>query len=233
MPKSLNNNSSTLILFDIDYTLFDVNKFRRKIFKIIKNMALGKEIKNIDSMLREAYIVSRKDTGYFSLRTFLEYILTGLKVQVPIETLEKEILKEDLFTGNLYKEAKNVLRTLAKNKSLRIGIFSAGDFFQRKKVKEIEDFLNREHVHIFVKKHKELPAIIKLYKKYKLYIVDDMLKILRTAKLLNKNVFTIWVKRKKFARQAEEITDFMPDAIVANLKEIPKLVTISIKLQLD
>ena len=223
--RPLNNNSSTLILFDIDYTLFDVNKFRMKIFKIIKNKALGKKIKNIDAILREAYVVSRKDTGYFNLKIFLNHAVDKLNMEVSVEELEKELLKKDLLTGNLYKEAKNVLYALAKNKSLKIGIFSAGEIFQRKKIREVEDFLNREHIHIFrVGKHRELPSIIRRYRKYKLYIVDDMLKILRAAKMFNKSVFTIWVKRKKFARKAETITDFSPDAIITNLKEVIKLV---------
>jgi len=225
MAKLLNNSYSTVILFDIDYTLFDANKFRRKVFKIIKNKVVDRKIKNIDAILRKGYIISRKDTGYFNLKIFLDHVATRFKMGFSVKKLEKELLREDLLAGNLYQEAKKVLRVLSKNNSLKIGIFSAGEIFQRKKLKEVENFLNKDHIHIFtVKKHKELPSIIKRYKNYKLYIVDDMLKILRLAKMFNKSVFTIWIKRKKFARKAEEIADFVPDATITNLREVTKLV---------
>ncbi len=225
MAKLLNNSYSTVILFDIDYTLFDANKFRRKVFKIIKNKVVDRKIKNIDAILRKGYIISRKDTGYFNLKIFLDHVATRFKMGFSVKKLEKELLREDLLAGNLYQEAKKVLRVLSKNNSLKIGIFSAGEIFQRKKLKEVENFLNKDHIHIFtVKKYKELPSIIKRYKNYKLYIVDDMLKILRLAKMFNKSVFTIWIKRKKFARKAEEIADFVPDATITNLREVTKLV---------
>jgi len=225
MVKLLNNSYSTVILFDIDYTLFDANKFRRKMFKIIKNKVVDRKIKNIDVVLRKAYIISRKDTGYFNLKMFLDQVATRFKMGLSVKKLEKELLKEDLLTGNLYQEAKKVLRVLSKNKSLKIGIFSAGEIFQRIKLKEVEDFLNKEHIYIFtVKKHRELPSIINRYRNCRLYIVDDMLKILSLAKTLNNNVFTIWIKRKKFARKREEITDFVPDTTITNLREVTKLV---------
>lgn len=215
-----------IILFDIDYTLFDANKFRRKVFKVIKRNIEYKKINNLDRVLKNAYIASRQETGYFKLRPFLEDLSTELKTKVSLDALEKAILKEDIITGNLYEGAKKVLHTLSKNKLLRIGIFSGGDYiFQRKKIEAIENFLHKEHIHIFsFKKRKELPFLVKKYKRHKLYIVDDILEILHTAKLLNKNVFTIWIKRRRFAKEKEIIPGFTPDATIVNLEEVSDLV---------
>ena len=80
-------------------------------------------------------------------------------------------------------------------------------------------------MHIFTfKKSEKLAAIVKRYKKNKLYIVDDKLEILFTAKSLNKNIFCIWIKRRKFATQQEEIFDFRPDATITNLREVVKII---------
>lgn len=220
-----NNNFLAVILFDIDYTLFDANKFRRKVFKAIKKNIDGKGINNIDKLLKDAYIVSRHDTGYFRLSPFLENLSPELKAN-SCDALEKAILKEDIVTGNLYEGAKKALRTLSKNKLLRIGIFSGGeDAFQRKKIEEIENFFHKEHIHIFVsRKRKELPSIINKYKGLKLYLVDDVLEVLHTAKLLNKNIFAIWVKKRRFAKEKEVIPGFTPDATITNLKEVIDIV---------
>jgi len=227
MAKSLGRHKLPIILFDIDYTLFDANKFRRKIFRVIKKNIEDKEINNIDSILKSAYIVSRKDTGHFRLSLFLEALATGLNKEIAPITLEKAIFREDIFTGNLYEGAKKVLQSLSKNKLLKIGIFSAGDdAFQRKKIKEIENFLHKDHIHIFTfKKSEKLDTIVKRYKKNKLYIVDDKLEILYAAKSLNKTIFCIWIKRRKFATQQEEIFDFRPDAIVVDLREVVKIIS--------
>lgn len=225
MAKLSNNNFSTVILFDIDYTLFDANKFRRKIFRLIKKKIGYKKISNIDAILRSSHLASRKKTGYFKLKAFLEDIVTNLNIETSPDSLGKSILKEDIFTGNLYEGAKKVLHTLSKNKGLRIGIFSGGDdVFQRRKIEEIEGFLNSEHIHIFRVKNTELPSLIKRYKGHNLYIVDDALEILHASKSLNKNIFVIWVKRKRFDKIQKEIPGFSPDAAITNLKEVIKLV---------
>lgn len=222
--RPLDNNFSAVILFDIDYTLFDANKFRRKIFRLIKKRIGYKKISNIDTILRSSYLVSRKETGYFKLKAFLEDLVTNLNIDASSDSLEKSILKEDIFTDNLYEGAKKTLHSLSKNKLLRIGIFSGGeDGFQRRKIKESEDFLNSEHIHIFTLKKIKLLPIIKRYKKHKLYIVDDDLEVLHTAKSLNKNVFAIWVKRKRFDKIQKEIPGFSPDATITNLKQVVKI----------
>ena len=206
--------------------MFAANKFRRKIFKAIKKNIAYNKINNIDRVLKNAYIASREDTGYFRLRPFLENLSTKLKTKVSSDALEKTILKENIITGNLYEGAKKVLHTLSKNKLLRIGIFSGGEYaFQRKKIRQIEDFLHKEHIHIFTsRKRKELPYIVDKYKKYKLYIVDDVLEVLHTAKSLNKNIFTIWIKRRRFAKEKEIIPGFTPEAIIKNLREVIDIV---------
>ena len=214
-----------IVLFDIDYTLFDADKFRQKMLKeIIKTIGYENR-KNIEKKLQDIYIASRRATGYFNPKVFIVDLLRELNVKTDAKVLAKSIFKDTLFLGNLYRETKQILDILSKNKLLRIGIFSAGeDDFQRNKIKEIEDFLHKEHMHIFILKEKELPLILKKYKKYKLYLVDDRWDILNIAKNLNEKVFTIWIKIGRFAKQQKEIPGFAPDATIKSLKEVIGLV---------
>ena len=214
-----------IVLFDIDYTLFDVDKFKQKMLEEIIKSIGHKNTKNIEKKLQDIYIASRRSTGYFNPKVFIRDLLGELNINTDPKVLAKSIFKDTLFLGNLYKETKDVLGILSKNKLLRIGIFSGGeDDFQRNKIKEIEDFLHKEHIHIYFLKEKELSSIIERYKKYKLYLVDDRLDILNMAKNLNEDTSTIWIKRGRFAKQQKEIPGFAPDATITNLKEVVGLV---------
>lgn len=215
-----------IVLFDIDDTLFDAEKFRQKILRqVIKTVGYKKGTDNIEKKLQDIYIASRRLTGFFNLNLFIKDLIRELNIKTKPRILASLIFKESLFRDNLYKEAKEILNILSKKKLLRIGIFSRGyKNFQIKKIKEVENLLHKEHTHIFIFKDKKLPSIIEKYKKHKLYIVDDILKILYIAKSLNKNVYTVWIKRGRFVETQEPIPNFSPDATITNLREVIQLI---------
>lgn len=219
-------SNNKIVLFDIDYTLFDIDKFRKKIFRAI---IIIKKIKNIDTdnledKLREIYFVSREKSGYFDPKIFIEDIIREFDIKSTPAILEKEIFKENIFLGNLYNEAKKVVQILSKNKLLRIGIFSGGNKdFQMRKIKEIKNLFHKEHMHIFTFKEKELFRVLLKYKKYRLYLVDDRLDILSLAKNLEENIIAIWIRRGRFAERQQSIANFVPDATIDNLTEVIKL----------
>jgi len=221
-----NKNPQVVVLFDIDYTLFDLDKFKKKLFQEIAKKIDSDSKSDIEKILQDLYIASRRATGYFHPKIFIKDLIQKLNIKIEPDALAREIFKESVFLGNLYKETEYVLKILSKNKLLKIGIFSGGfKGFQTKKIKIIKDFLHKEHIHIFVFKEKELPSVIKKYKKgYKLYVVDDMYQILYAAKKINKKIFTIWIKRGRFADTQSDILGFVPDATILNLKEVIKLV---------
>lgn len=219
-------NKKPIVLFDIDNTLFDAEKFRRKIFQETIKATEHKSPYGLEKKIQDVYVASRRATGFFNPKLFIKDLIKELKIKTGSSVLEKLIFKEDIFLGNLYKETKQVLDLLSKNRLLTIGVFSTGhDSFQRKKIKEIQDLFHKEHIHIFIFKEKELQNIIKRYKEYRLYLIDDFLEILHRAKKLNKNVFTIWMKRGRFAKRQEPIPSFAPDATITSLKEVIKLVS--------
>lgn len=154
-------NKNPIILFDIDYTLFDTRKFK-------------------DSKLQD----------YSS-----------------------------------YEEVKEILIKLSELASL--GIFSKGETeFQKTKLKKtgMIKFFKDNNVHIFNDKDANLINVLEKYKDSKLFLVDDKLEILYSAKKHMPQVLTIWVKRGPFAERQKPIEGFSPDEQVENLSEVLRIV---------
>ncbi len=210
-----------IILFDIDYTLFDVAKFRKKIFKSIIGFVGKNKIDKIDKILEDIYYTSRERVGYFKMDGFLEDVSRKFKINVALTN----ILKDEIFSDNLYGETKEVLEYIAKDPSIKIGIFSGGEFgFQLKKIQEVSNFFHKEHVNIIKQKHLNISEIIKKYKSFRIYLVDDVFDILYNAKKIDKKLISIWIKRGRFAKSAKPIGEFKPDFEIRNLKEIISII---------
>ena len=138
-----------------------------------------------------------------------------------------ERLKQSKLTVfELFDEVKESLDELSKVATL--GLFSQGEIaFQNKKLQktEIENYFSQEHRHIVEYKLTVMREILQIYKnKAKIYFVDDWLTGLKEAKKIDPSVFTIWMKRGEYAHTQEKHTDFKPDAVVTNLKEVVNLI---------
>ena len=126
----------------------------------------------------------------------------------------------------LFEEVKETLEQLAKVATL--GILSQGEIaFQNKKLEktQIKDYFLSEHTHIVAYKLDVMEEILEKYKgKAKVYFIDDWLDMLRAAKKIDPSVSTIWMKRGEYADLQEEHSDFTPDAIVENLRDVIPLI---------
>jgi len=129
---------------------------------------------------------------------------------------------------DLYEDVIEALSELAKTATL--GIFSQGEIaFQKKKLQKtnINHYFSEEHIHIVEYKVGVVEEVLSSYsKKGKVFFIDDRLESLYMAKKETPSVFTIWMKRGRYADIQEEKTDFTPDATVKNLREIIPLVTL-------
>ncbi len=134
---------------------------------------------------------------------------------------DTDLFKEsNLTTYKLYDEAKDVLEKLSS--VAEVGIFSQGEnTFQREKLKQtlIDSHFKEENIHIFARKDENIGSVLDKYKERDVFFVDDKLGVLKLAKDLNGDVFTIWVERGPFAANQENIIGFEPDAVVSNLTE--------------
>lgn len=213
-----------VILFDIDYTLFDVRRFRYRLYRLIGDLLNYNPVK-LRLIGKGIFEQVRFETGYFQPEMFISRLLKALNRKEDEQAVIKAVFDESNFPADLfYIESKEVLQKLSNG--FLIGIFSRGyDLLQRAKLATIKHLLDKEHIHITLNKEKSLPELLQKYKgKKRLYLVDDALNVLYQAKKLDKNIFTIWVKRGRFAKNQQPIADFKPDARVFNLRRVIKLV---------
>jgi FMN phosphatase YigB (HAD superfamily) len=209
-----------VILFDIDHTLFNGQVYREKMFK---GMAKRAKVEDEEKFVDEAdgiYFEMRK-AGPFFPDEYAEMLVKKLALPVAPKELEEVIWDEEILRASLFEEAIEVLKVLSKKKDITLGIFSAGPLeLQRAKIKTIEEYFPKEHIHIFMEKTEEILGIVKKYKNDELYLIDDLLEILYNAKRLDKNVYTIWVKRGWLAKNQKPIEGFRADKTIESLKEI-------------
>ena len=154
-------NSKPVVLFDIDYTLFDTRKFK-------------------DSKLQD-------------------YSIYG-----------------------------EIGRTLTQLKEIAdLGIFSKGETeFQKTKLEKtgMLNFFEEKNIHIFNDKDVNLISVLQKYKNSKLFLVDDKLEILRSAKEYMSKIITVWVKRGPYAETQVPIENFVPSATIDDLSDLYRIV---------
>lgn len=207
-----------IVLFDIDYTLFDTELFRQKLYRAVKK-ALKVDSNVLDVAQKESIIDVRRETGYFNPELFSKLLAKNLNREKDEKIIFEALFNKENFKDNYYKEVRDILKKTSK--IARIGIFSKGHHkLQREKLYEFKDILKSDDVHIATNKYKILLDVLDLYKKYRVYLVDDALDVLYEAKKLNKQIFTIWVKRGFYADKQENIKNWEPDAIISDLSKL-------------
>lgn len=207
-----------VILFDIDYTLFDTAVFRERLYKAVA-LVLEKDVVTFSQDAKEIMDSMTKESGYFHPKEFSKILSRKLGIKERKIMIEKALLAADNFKDGLYKESIMVVEKLTKEN--KVGIFSRGyNLFQRKKIHGLTHLLEKKYIHITVDKYKSIPEIIKKYKNYKLYIVDDALGVLHAFYKLRNDVVTIWVKRGRHAIIQKPIKEFQPNVTVTSLEQI-------------
>jgi len=129
---------------------------------------------------------------------------------------------------NTYKEVEELLMKL--NDIATLGIFSkGGNEFQRTKLENtgMIKFFEENCIHIFDDKDAKLIDVLGKYKNSKLFLVDDKLGILYSAKKLMPELTAIWVKRGPYAQAEQSIENFVPDATIENLSNLFNLVSVN------
>lgn len=125
----------------------------------------------------------------------------------------------------VYEEVEKTLSDLSIIATL--AIFSKGeDQFQKTKLEKtgLLKFFDDKNVYIFDDKNINLLGVIGKYKDSKIFLVDDILEVLHSAKKNAEQVVTIWVKRGRYAHSQKEIPGFTPDATITSLNEVVGLI---------
>ncbi len=134
-----------------------------------------------------------------------------------------------LLKHKIYADVMQVLDNLSAFALL--GIFSKGESeFQKTKLEKtgIAKFFKEKNIHIFDDKDANLINILEKYKDSKIFLIDDKLSVLSSAKKHVPEVCVIWVKRGPFAENQQPIFGFVPDAEIKNLSEVVEIVKSSL-----
>ncbi len=218
----MNPSPKNIILFDIDYTLFNAQHFRDSFMQLLANRIPNNNKDALLKILQEAYEEDKITTRFFDPKTFLTLLENRIPHLSDKSLLEKAIMNEALLEEALYTETKEVLSALAKYKNTTLGIFSWGNIpVQKAKIKNLSDYLHQDHIHIveFDKKN-ALPDILGRYSDWAVYLIDDYQDVLVEAKKILPSIHTIWIKRPEIEGEREEFDYFVPDSIIRSLSEV-------------
>lgn len=214
-----------LILIDIDHTLFDAERFKKKLFSHIVHVLLRHDMVIDEATCESLYKKHAKMNEVFMPEQFVEEIFE--EIGIDNEEVKKELLAE-LFAKSIHQAHlfEDTVRALHELEAFgKLGIFSQGNRkFQLAKLQEIQDFFAIEHIHIVVNKKNELRNIFEKYHEKTVVFIDDALPVLFEVKQLFPDVYTIWMKRGKYAENQNAITGFEPDSTVSSLEEAVPIV---------
>lgn len=178
-----------IILFDIDGTLFNRDDFLGNFDYFLHN-----DLRLSDSELEDIvniYDEIKNDFGYFSYHTYLE------RIYKLIPSLNKKLdyyFAQENISKYLFPDSQ----ALFSIKDVRMGTFSKGDVeFQKMKVTKLLGILEEDFIYIFHNKIEKLPEVINANSDSKIFLVDDKIDVLVSAKDVNPNVTTILMDRKE------------------------------------
>lgn len=227
--KSAKGGSSSgrkkrFILLDIDNTLYDSSSFRKKLFEKVIAVLQKTECNDPVKLCEDIYSDLIREKGLFFPEDFIDTLQKYFQGKaMPKKELMEAMYDEEIASSFLYDETHDIVKEFEKIGEL--GIFSQGvERFQRLKLKQIAHLFADHHIHIVPSKLSQFQSIFAEYKNYDIFFLDDSLPILHAVKEMYPDVFTIWIKRGRYAENQEPIAGFSPDAIVTNLKQAEKII---------
>ena len=133
-----------IVLFDIDYTLFNTDKFRDVVYrKVAKKIGQNYNASFIIKT-KEAEEITRHALGKYEPQFFLKTICNFYNSDTKISELEKEYRENENFTQSVYEDVHEALANISKIKEVTIGILSTGESdFQKKKIEIVKKLFIR------------------------------------------------------------------------------------------
>jgi FMN phosphatase YigB (HAD superfamily) len=212
------------VLLDIDNTLFNTASYKEKFFKQLVGFLEKEHVENAGHLCDVVYHILRIEKGLFAPEEFVDALI--LKTNIKREHKEailEIIYSPDAMEGNMYEEVYDTLSQLQTYATL--GIFSQGsEKLQKRKLSPIMHFFHPDHMHVVTDKEKAIAKVFEKYIDKTIFLIDDALPILYTLKQAYPHVFTIWMKRGRYADKQEAIPGFSPEKTVLQLQECIEII---------
>lgn len=218
--------SNKIILFDIDHTLFDTDKFRRICFSELGNKLHQSDIEGFMTLASNEYKKMRENHGTLRPAELVDTIAAALGIDVDSNVFQEVFFNEQSIDKACYSDVSEVLQKLSFDVTVKIGILSFGvDSFQRKKIQSIIHLLHSDSIYINeVDKKENIPTIIEKHQGEQIYIIDDVLKILETFETLDPSVITVLIERDIDKPREESKGSFNPDFKINELSELLSII---------
>src|SRR5438309_3651810 len=100
--------SGKVVLFDIDYTLFDTDLFRKKLYHALSE-ALKQSTEDTKVLGQSVYDEIRKETGYFEPTVFVNKLFAKLKTDADRNEVRKAVWNKQNFRDCIYEETSSVV----------------------------------------------------------------------------------------------------------------------------
>lgn len=213
-------NKKKIVLFDIDYTLFDTDKFRDTTYPQLMQFLQQEDslkVKQIEKQLIEV--------GGYEPVIFARTLEKALQIKPQYNEISALFYNEKLYDTCLYEEAEPVFKTLSKMDDITLGIVSKGEnSFQRRKIASLSKYLKNENIYISSNKFEKIDEIYNHYADKKIIIIDDSAPFLDAVKKSHEIISTIFIERKSRYEKREVPVDFRPDMRIATLTEMMSII---------
>jgi FMN phosphatase YigB (HAD superfamily) len=215
--------SKKIVLFDIDYTLFDTDAYRQILYPQLAQ-ELGVSEEDLLRFRKEFEPEMKATIGHYSPDFFLQRIQTIGKNKISLEKLEEIFWNKVMYSDVLNTQLLDVLTSLQKE-NISIGILSTGDKrHQLAKIESVLAFFPKENHHIFPNKLESMKDVLEKYSSFQIFIIDDLPEVLVKAKEINSEVVTVLRKVEKQSETTKLIEGFRPDYEIEDLNDIINIV---------
>lgn len=212
--------NKTILLFDIDETLFDTDRYKEDLsnrFSVELGYRSAEEFSPVFKELLELTVIERL---YFDPTFFLEAAYATRKKDTTLERLDEIFWDKSLFENKLYPDVIKTLEVFSHKEDLILGILSTGDVrHQREKISQILHFFNEGDINIFSDKIAVLEGVLKKYHDFGIVVVDDRMEVLKRIKLINPLAKAVLICRGEITKEQNNF-----DGIFTELRDILSLI---------
>ncbi len=206
-----------LALFDIDYTIFNTNLYRKKLFENLAHV-LECQVDDFSEIGKNVYKKLRQTTPYLTPSLFLEAILDITNKPNKLKDAQTVFWDKGLYESCIYPDVKQTFSYLTDN-NVQIGIFSTGNLEHQKiKVESLKEYLIDNHTYISLDKLEIIKNTFNASSSHQTFLIDDYPQVLENAKEHNNKVIIIYINREDGHPDTVLPNNFKPDATITNLE---------------
>lgn len=213
-----------IILFDIDYTLFNTDLFRDLTYPQLRNILEQEDTPQYHAVIKEVERSLIKEGGYEPV-AFATLLSEVLKIPAKRNEIEQLFYSKELYEQCLYPDVTFVIQQLSKSEDVQLGIVSKGEqTFQKRKIEALRLYFIEKNIFISEDKNSEIQKMKDAYRNNQAIIIDDSQVFLHEVQETWDQAYTVLMERENRYERRVDVKDFVPEATIHALDEVLPLV---------